>query len=91
MRNLYRLQVGANLTVVGSKKWSPEDKAAFLSNAPATKVIEIDGQPVVAKLREFKTGSVGYYTNGKTVFEVGAAEGQAAGEGSTSTGVSACG
>lgn len=39
------------------------DKAAFLASPPL--VLNILGQPVEAKPREFSTGSLGYYASGK--------------------------
>jgi len=44
------------------------DKALFLASKPI--ILTICGQPCEAKPREFSTGSLGYYANGKIVTEV---------------------
>ena len=65
MPSINTLQVGANLTVCGSGKWTREQKDEWLKSNPLTLAVTINGQPVIAKQKEFSKGSVGYYANGK--------------------------
>lgn len=54
----------------GKKTRCPINKAQFLAAAKPL-MISIDGTPVVATVKEFSTGSFGWYLNGKTVIKVG--------------------
>lgn len=65
MQNL-KLQVGANITVVGSKGMSESEKAALLVSLPPL-TIHVNGQAITAAPRQFSTGSIGYYVNGKAL------------------------
>ena len=42
----------------------------FRSNAKAVKVV-INDVPLIAEVKEFSTGSLGWYLNGKTTIEIG--------------------
>jgi len=67
MSAINTLQVGANLTVCGSGKWTREQKDEWLKSNPLTLAVRINDQIVTAKQKEFSKGSVGYYANGKVV------------------------
>jgi hypothetical protein len=45
-------------------------RAEFRESAQPVKV-EINGVPMIAEVKEFSTGSLGWYLNGKSVIEVG--------------------
>jgi hypothetical protein len=48
----------------------PVTRAEFLANAkPVT--VSINAVPLQAEVKEFSTGSLGWYLNGKTTIEVG--------------------
>ena len=48
----------------------PVTRAQFLSNAkPIT--VSLNGHPVLLEVKEFSTGSLGYYANGKVTLDVG--------------------
>ena len=47
----------------------PIDRQQFRDGAKAVE-ITINGTPMLAEPREFSTGSLGWYLNGKTVIEV---------------------
>lgn len=51
-------------------KSCPVTRAEFLEQAQPVK-IEINGLPMMAEVKEFSTGSLGWYLNGKTVIDVG--------------------
>ncbi len=51
-------------------KTCPISRAKFREAAQPIR-IEIQGQPMVAEVKEFSTGSFGWYVNGKTVIGVG--------------------
>lgn len=52
-----------------AKSSSPITRAQFRSGAkPVT--VAINGTPHLAEVKEFSTGSLGWYLNGKTVIEV---------------------
>jgi len=51
-------------------KSCPVTRAEFREQAQPVKV-EINGIPMMAEVKEFSTGSLGWYLNGKTVIEVG--------------------
>ena len=51
-------------------KSCPVTRAEFLEQAQPVK-IEINGLPMMAEVKEFSTGSLGWYLNGKTMIEVG--------------------
>ena len=54
------------------KTTCPVSRQAFRDNgAAASPVVTIAGQGVVATPREFSTGSVGYYANGKVQLMIG--------------------
>jgi hypothetical protein len=54
-----------------AKKTScPISRAAFRAGAkPVT--VTINGVPLMCEVKEFSTGSLGWYLNGKTMIEVG--------------------
>lgn len=49
---------------------SPVTRAEFRENAQPVKV-EINGIPMMAEVKEFSTGSLGWYLNAKTTIDVG--------------------
>ena len=51
-------------------KSCPVTRAEFREQAQPLK-IEINGVPMMAEVKEFSTGSFGWYLNGKTTVEVG--------------------
>lgn len=52
-----------------AKSTCPVTRAQFLEHAQALKVT-INDVPMLAEAREFATGSLGWYLNGKTVVEI---------------------
>jgi len=50
-------------------KTCPVTRAEFRDHAQPTKV-EINGVAMMAEVKEFSTGSFGWYLNGKTVIEI---------------------
>ncbi len=48
----------------------PVTRAQFLEQAKAVEVV-INGIPQVAEVKEFSTGSLGWYLNGKTTIRIG--------------------
>ncbi len=48
----------------------PINRAEFREKAQPVKV-EINGIPMMAEVKEFSTGSLGWYLNGKSVIDVG--------------------
>ena len=48
----------------------PITRAAFVENAQAVEVI-INGVPLIAEVKEFSTGSLGWYLNGKSTIKIG--------------------
>ena len=48
----------------------PITRAEFLQDAKAVEVI-INGIPLMADVKEFSTGSLGWYLNGKTTIRIG--------------------
>jgi len=50
-------------------KTCPVTRAEFTEHAQPIKV-EINGVPMMAEVKEFSTGSLGWYLNGKTVVEI---------------------
>lgn len=70
-----KFQVGANITLVGSKHMGSVEKEQAKAKMPSGLIVEVkttDGQSlgiVTAGVREFKTGSIGYYANGKVHLE----------------------
>lgn len=66
-----KFQAGANITLVGSKHMDTVEKEQAKGQMPSGVILEIkttDGQSlgiVTGSLWEFKTGSLGYYVNGK--------------------------
>jgi hypothetical protein len=52
-----------------AKTTCPISRSQFLSKAkPVT--VTINGVPLLAEVKEFSTGSLGWYLNGKTAIEV---------------------
>ena len=51
-------------------KSCPVTRAEFREQAQPVKV-EINGLPMMAEVKEFSTGSLGWYLNGKTMIDVG--------------------
>ena len=54
-----------------AKTSCPVTRAEFLENATALPVVIGDMPPLMAEVKEFSTGSLGWYLNGKTTIEVG--------------------
>lgn len=52
-----------------AKSPCPVDRQQFRDGAKAVE-ITINGTPMLAEPREFSTGSLGWYLNGKTVIDV---------------------
>ena len=52
-----------------AKTSCPVTRAEFLQNAQPVEVV-INGVPLVAEVKEFSTGSLGWYLNGKTTVRV---------------------
>lgn len=48
----------------------PITRAQFVENAKAVEVV-IGGVPLMAEVKEFSTGSLGWYLNGKTTVRIG--------------------
>jgi len=48
----------------------PVDRVEFRGKAKPVRV-EINGIPLMAEVKEFSTGSFGWYLNGKTTIDVG--------------------
>ena len=55
---------------MAKKTTCPISRAQFRKEARAVE-ITINGIPMRAEVKEFKTGSLGWYVNGKTTVEVG--------------------
>jgi hypothetical protein len=55
---------------MAKKTTCPVTRSQFRSNAKAVKVL-INDVPLMAEVKEFSTGSLGWYLNGKTTIEVG--------------------
>lgn len=53
-----------------AKTTCPVTRAEFLQNAKAVEVV-IGGVPLIADVKEFSTGSLGWYLNGKTTIRIG--------------------
>ena len=52
-----------------AKTSCPVTRAEFLQNAQPVEVV-VNGVPLVAEVKEFSTGSLGWYLNGKTTVRV---------------------
>jgi hypothetical protein len=52
-----------------AKTTCPVSRSQFLSKAKPVSV-SINGVPLLAQVKEFSTGSLGWYLNGKTAIEV---------------------
>jgi len=52
-----------------AKTTCPITRAEFLQHAKAVEVV-INGVPLMAEVKEFSTGSLGWYLNGKTTIRV---------------------
>jgi len=55
---------------VAKKTSCPVTRGDFLSQAKPV-VVKIGDVPLTAEVKEFSTGSLGWYLNGKTTIEVG--------------------
>ncbi|MBI3862069.1 MAG: hypothetical protein HY290_09255 [Planctomycetia bacterium] len=53
-----------------AKTSCPITRAQFLESAKAVEVV-IGGVPQMAEVKEFSTGSLGWYLNGKTTIRIG--------------------
>lgn len=53
-----------------AKSTCPVTRAEFLRDAEPVEVV-INGVPMTAEVKEFSTGSLGWYLNGKTNVKVG--------------------
>jgi hypothetical protein len=54
-----------------AKTSCPVTRSEFLENAKPLTVVINDMPPLMAEVKEFSTGSLGWYLNGKTTIEVG--------------------
>jgi len=52
-----------------AKTSCPVTRVEFIQNAQPVEVV-INGVPLVAEVKEFSTGSLGWYLNGKTTIRV---------------------
>ncbi|HEY3967405.1 MAG TPA: hypothetical protein VGM05_22785 [Planctomycetaceae bacterium] len=52
-----------------AKTTCPINRAQFHENAKAVEVV-ISGVPLMAEVKEFSTGSLGWYLNGKTTIRI---------------------
>lgn len=68
--SLLNVQIGANVTVIGSKNYTAEQYAAFESAAKELILGNISGA-VKGAPRTFESGSLGWYCTGKGVVPVG--------------------
>ena len=55
---------------MATKTQCPITRDAFRTHAPRTVAITIDGKPLAAEYKEFSTGSMGWFLNGKTTVEI---------------------
>ena len=55
---------------MAKKTTCPISRADFRSNAKAVTVV-VNNVPLIAEVKEFSTGSLGWYLNGKTSIEIG--------------------
>jgi hypothetical protein len=66
--------IGYSLSIINYKETAvakcPVTRAEFRESAQPVKV-EINGIPMIAEVKEFSTGSLGWYLNGKSVIDVG--------------------
>lgn len=53
-----------------AKSNCPVSRAQFRENAKAVEIL-INGVPMLAEVKEFSTGSLGWYLNGKSTVKVG--------------------
>ena len=53
-----------------AKTSCPVSRAEFVEKAQPVEVV-INGNPQMAEVKEFSTGSLGWYLNGKTTIKVG--------------------
>lgn len=53
-----------------AKSNCPVTRTQFRGNAQAVEVI-INGVPLLAEVKEFSTGSLGWYLNGKSTIKIG--------------------
>jgi hypothetical protein len=63
-------QVQVSLFAVKSKEWTDEQRAAFLATAPEGYSVSFDKlSPIVTEVKQFSTGTVGHYGNGKVTLK----------------------
>jgi hypothetical protein len=55
---------------MAAKTICPISRKQFAEHAKAVEVI-INGVPLIADVKEFSTGSLGWYLNGKTTIKIG--------------------
>lgn len=55
---------------MAAKTTCPISRAQFREHAKAVDVT-VNGVPLIAEVKEFSTGSLGWYLNGKTAIKVG--------------------
>jgi hypothetical protein len=53
-----------------AKSSCPVTRSEFRENAQSVEVV-INGVPLIAEVKEFSTGSLGWYLNGKSTIKVG--------------------
>jgi hypothetical protein len=56
--------------IMATKTACPVSREVFRAKAPRTLAITINGKPVAAEYKEFNTGSMGWFLNGKTTVDV---------------------
>jgi hypothetical protein len=55
---------------MAAKTVCPVNRKQFRENAKAVEVV-VNGIPLIAEVKEFSTGSLGWYLNGKTAIKIG--------------------
>ena len=55
---------------MAAKTTCPINRKQFKDGAKAVEVV-INGVPLIAEVKEFSTGSLGWYLNGKTTIRIG--------------------
>jgi len=55
---------------MAAKTVCPITRKQFVENAKPVEVV-VNGVPLIAEVKEFSTGSLGWYLNGKTTIRIG--------------------
>jgi hypothetical protein len=69
-RRATKVDITSPETLAVAKTTCPITRAQFTADAKPVEVI-INGIPLLAEVKEFSTGSLGWYLNGKTNIKVG--------------------